>query len=106
MSNSGNDDVAPPFNFWVEGRFGRRVRSVNRYAEQVSTGIYASAMTAIEIFIPLGAAGNLAPWRAGGSDMNHLSHSSFIPREVTLVSKKEGYADDFIKRTSGGGENR
>src|SRR4051812_17846491 len=39
----------------------------------------ASAMTAIEIFIPFGRIGSLAPCLAGGSPGNHLAHSSFIP---------------------------
>ena len=36
-------------------------------------------MAAMDTFMPGTRAGSLAPWRAGGSEGNHLSHSSFIP---------------------------
>jgi len=36
-------------------------------------------MAAIEILRPGIFAGSFAPWRAGGFEGNHRSHSSFIP---------------------------
>ena len=39
----------------------------------------ASAITAMDTFIPLGRIGSFAPCRAGGSTGNHFTHSSFIP---------------------------
>ena len=42
-------------------------------------GPYASAMAAIETFRPGTRTGSLAPWRAGGLEGNHRTHSSFMP---------------------------
>src|SRR4029079_5890882 len=39
----------------------------------------ASAIAAIDTFSPGTRTGSFAPWRAGGLDGNHFSHSSFMP---------------------------
>ena len=69
----------------------------------------ASAITAIEIFIPFGRIGSFAPWRAGGSTANHLFHSSFMPAK-SLSSPRMKVAltalSSALKAVRGGSRGR
>jgi hypothetical protein len=44
-------------------------------------------MTAMDTFMPGMRTGSLAPWRAGGSSGNHLTHSSFMPAKSDSSSR-------------------